>query len=376
MNGSPAPADSLSTWNCHAGDLAFSITGPSRWLAAQRAHLSGFLTEPPKVTELGTFSIRIHTDDTAFHRIVEMTTDSPVTCQVEPVPGVVMLEAEHPDGHRTYVLTADAIEHQAEAYAVAVRGRHIDLFIHSGTTRPHRYPIRLVREAMLRTYEDAGGVILHAAGVDLDGAGVLVCGPRGAGKTTITAALLRTTGAALLSNDRLVIHHDQMVAVPLPVPTARGTIEAFPELEHVARAQARAADLSGMPTEFGSTIKLAFSARQFAEAFGARLVAASVPRIVLVPRLSDTSEPAALRHLPHAEARHIIAMSCFTPHDEFWIRPWIVPRERADDLLHNQAAAAVGHIAATVPSVEVTFGVHNSTTELVRSLDKAIGGIR
>jgi hypothetical protein len=102
------------------------------------------------------------------------------------------------------VIAADSVERQAGAYAVAAQERHIDLFLHSGTARPHRYPIRFMREAMLRTYEDAGGVIFHAAGVDAGGAGVMVNGRRGAGKTTITAALLRSGGAALLSNDRLI----------------------------------------------------------------------------------------------------------------------------------------------------------------------------
>jgi hypothetical protein len=242
-----------------------------------------------------------------------------------------------PTSRRCYVIAVDEVEHQAGAYAVAAQDRHIDLFTHSSTMRPHRYPIRLIREAMLRTYEDAGGVIFHAAGVDVEGAGVMVCGPRGAGKTTITAALLRATGAALLSNDRLIAHHGgHLVAVPLPVPTARGTIEAFPELEHVVRrATAEAAELGMMPAEFGSTVKHAFTARQFSQAFRADMVSASALRLVVVPQLTDTREPARLRHLSAAKARPVIARNCFTPRDEFWVRPWLIPRQREDDLLQR-----------------------------------------
>jgi hypothetical protein len=57
-----------------------------------------------------------------------------------------------------------------------------------------------------------------------------------------------------------------------------------------------------MPAEFGSTVKHAFTARQFAEAFGARLVSASTLRLVVVPRLADTTEPAGTRHLSKAQA--------------------------------------------------------------------------
>lgn len=369
--------EDLSTWECHAGDVAFAITAPTEWLSDQREYLSGFLTTPPGELDLGAFSIRVHSDDTAFRQIVRTIANSPVTSHVAPVPGLVMLESVQPASRRCYVIAVDGLEHQAGAYAATAQGRHIDLFTHSGTTRPHRYPIRLMREAMLRTYEDTGGVVFHAAGVDAGGAGVMVCGPRGAGKTTITAALLRSTGAALLSNDRLIAHHgDHLVAVPLPVPTGRGTIEAFPELERSARrAMTEAAELGRMPADFGSTVKYAFTARQFAQALRADLVSASVLRLVVVPRLTDTREPARVRHLSAAQARQVIAENCFTPRDEFWVRPWLIPRQREDDLLHRQANAATQRVTA-VPCVEVSFGVRNPITELVHTLDKVIGGIR
>jgi hypothetical protein len=358
--------------------VAFAISAPADWLSAQIEYLSGFLTTPPGELDLGAFSLRIHTDDTAFRQIVNTIARSPDASHVEPVPGLVMLESVQPTDHRCYVIAVDGVENQAGAYAVAAHGRHIELFTHSGTMCPHRYPIRLVREAMLRTYEDAGGVIFHAAGVDVEGAGVMVCGSRGAGKTTVTAALLRATGADLLSNDRLITHQgDHVVAVPLPVPTARGTIEAFPELEQAARrAIADAAELGRMPADFGSTVKHAFTAREFAQAFQADLVPASVVRLILVPHLTDTREPARLRYLSGDEARQVIGANCFTPRDEFWVRPWLIPRQRDHDQLQRQANAAIGDVTAAVGCVEVSFGVRNPIIELVHALDKVVGGIR
>lgn len=308
MNPSAEPTAELSTWDCHAGDVAFTITAPSAWLSAQRAYLSNFLTMAPGELDLAAFSIRVRTDDTAFRQITDTVACSPTTSHIEPVPGLFMRESRHPTGRCCYVIATDDVEHQPGAYAVAANGHNIDLFTHTSTARPHRYPIRLIREAMLRTYEDAGGVIFHAAGVDIGGAAVMICGPRGAGKTTVTAALLRSPDAALLSNDRLVAYQgDHIVAVPLPVPTARGTIQAFPELERLVRhPTANAGELDRMPTDFGSTVKHAFTARQFAEAFNARLISRSTLRLVVVPRLADTNEPAHARRLPVAEARPIV----------------------------------------------------------------------
>jgi hypothetical protein len=367
-----------SLGNCHAGDVAFTITAPSAWLSTQRAYLSDFLTTPPGDLDLAAFTIHTHTDDAAFRQIVETITRSPTTSYIEPVPGLLMQEAHDPTGRRCYVIATDDVEHQPGAYAVAVHGHDIDLFTHTGTTRPHRYPIRLIREAMLRTYEDVGGVVFHAAGVEVGGAAVMVCGPRGAGKTTTTAALLRLPGAALLSNDRLVAYQgDHVVAVPLPVPTARGTIQAFPELERqVRRTSSNSSALDTMPADFGSTVKHAFTARQFAEAFGARLIPLSTLGLVVVPRLADTNEPAHARRLPTAEARQIVAANCLTPRDEFWVRPWLVPRQSTDDQLSRQASAAIEHIAASVPCIEVSFGVRNPIGDLARVLEHATGGVR
>jgi hypothetical protein len=377
MNPSADSSIEPSSWDCHAGDVAFTITAPSAWLAAQRTFLSDFLTTPPGELDLATFRIRVHTDDTAFRQIVETTMRS-TTGHIEPVPGLLMLESRQPTGRRCYVIATDNVEHQPGAYAVAAQGHDVDLFTHTGTARPHRYPIRLLREAMLRTYEDAGGVIFHAAGVDVGGNAVMLCGPRGAGKTTMTAALLRSPGAALLSNDRLVVYQgDHVVAVPLPVPTARGTIQAFPELDRLVRRTAiDGSELTGMPADFGSTAKHAFTARQFARAFGARLVSRSALRLVVVPRLAHTGEPASTRRLSVPEARHLVAANCFTPHDEFWVQPWLVPRHSTNYQLNHHASVAIHHIASAVPCIEVSFGVHNPISDLTRILEDATGGIR
>ena len=113
------------------------------------------------------------------------------------------------------------------------RGDRVDLHV-ADPARGPRHVLRVIRELMLRAYEDAGAVVFHAAGVDVDGGTVMICGPRGAGKTTAAAALLHQFGprARLLSNDRLLAcDGHQVVAVPLPVPVARGTLDAFPALQ-------------------------------------------------------------------------------------------------------------------------------------------------
>jgi hypothetical protein len=50
---------------------------------------------------------------------------------------------------------------------------------------------------------DAGSVIVHACGVDMDGMGILLCGASGSGKSTLADLFARKQGAAVLSDDRV-----------------------------------------------------------------------------------------------------------------------------------------------------------------------------
>lgn len=109
---------------------------------------------------------------------------------------------------------------------------------------------------------------------------------------------------------------------------------------------------------------------------GAGLASTSTLRLVVVPQFANTCQPARLRRLPRRQARQVVAANCFTPRDEFWVRPWLIPRQKTDDLLRDQARTAIQHITAAVPCVEVSFGVRNPITDLERILGKLVGGIR
>ncbi|GAA2693036.1 MULTISPECIES: hypothetical protein [Actinosynnema] len=369
MNATTTPVADRRTWAFQVAGVAFTLAAEPAWLADQRRHLGQFL--PPAATgrELAAFTIRAHTDTLSFRKMVDAIADAPDGDLVEPVPGLLLRRTRLRDGQRCYTVHSDQVEHRPGAYAVAVRDREIDLFLHSATDHPHRYPIRLVREAVLRTLEDDGGVLFHAAGIDVGGSAVMIAGPRAAGKTTTAAALLRLPRAALLSNDRLVHHHGHVLAVPLPVPAARGTIEAFPELRALATGH------TSLPADFGATTKHPFTARAFAAAFGACLAARSRPRLLLAPRFTDTTT-ISTRPVDAERAREILTGICCTPRDEFWTTPWVVPRRRDTHHLTGQARAAVDRLARSVPCVEVHFGVRTPIQDLTRVLHHLAEGLR
>ncbi|HLS41286.1 MAG TPA: hypothetical protein VK038_11035 [Ornithinicoccus sp.] len=359
---------SQSTLSFHAGDVPFTLTGPADWLTDQQRHLHDCIPASTPTASLPGVELDVYLSQGYFNTITQVVNEAPGR-DLEPVPGVVLREARPEPGQRWYAIASDDVDHRPGAYAVRVTGRHIDLVVPPGQPE-HRYPIRLVREAMIRTHEDAGGTLFHAAGIDLAGTGVMVTGPRGAGKTTMTAALLSQPGTSLLSNDRLIAAPDgQLLAVPLPVPTGRGTIEAFDPL--TAAVHGKAATL---PPEFGSRIKHVFTARQFATAFDATLTDRTRPGLIVVPNLTDTTDPVATRSLDPDQARTLLAENCFTPRDEFW-RPWLLPRHTSDADLTAQATATIDRLTS-LPCVQVSFGVRNPTSDLTAALADLTGVVR
>jgi hypothetical protein len=369
---------SASRWTCHAGDLTFHLTAPEPWAATQRAYLAGYLPGRPGDREdLGAYRLDIRLDDAGRQHMVRDITQVVGQRLIEIVPGVVLREAHGSDGLRCYAVASDALETQAPPYAVSIRGNHITLHADPSAPQAQRYPLRLMREAMIRAYENTGAVLFHAAGADLNGHAVMVCGPRSAGKTTTLTAVIQATRGRLLSNDRLILdHRARLIAVPLPVPVARGTIAATPELSRALNTASRPQPaLHQLPAVFGTAAKAEFSAREYAAALGTGLSAGSWLRVIIAARLTDSREPPLIRQLTPAQARDVLEATCFTPHDEFWRQPWLVPRTRPDAHLRQDASRMAAGIAACAPCFEVRFGVRNPRAGLDGAIASLLAGL-
>jgi hypothetical protein len=350
------PAEPRQYW---AGDLAATVTAQGQGQVAD--YLSGYLAGPVGTHDLPRYQVSLHTGHEELARASARTAGLPVTL-LEPVPGVTLAASTGADGSRLFTVTGDRLENAPGTWAASISGDRVDLHV-ADPARGPRHVLRVIRELMLRAYEDAGAVVLHAAGVEADGGTVMICGPRGAGKTTAAAALLHQFGprARLLSNDRLLACDGlQVVAVPLPVPVARGTLGAFPALRAAVPAARRARPgeptLAALPREFGTSGKIAFPARDFAAAFGAGLSASSQVAAIVIPSLTDTADPPVVRHASPAEAQVTLSACCFTPADEFW-RPWLVTRALPDADLAARADRRCRQLAASVPCVTVSLGV-------------------
>ncbi len=361
-----------------AGDLAATVTAPGQGPTAD--YLSGYLAGPVGTHDLPRYQVNLQVGHEELARASARPAGVPVTL-VEPVPGVVLAASTGADCSRVFTVARDRLENAPGTWAASISGDRVDLHV-ADPARGPRHLLRVIRELMLRAYEDAGAVVLHAAGVEVDGGMVMICGPRGAGKTTAAAALLHQFGprARLLSNDRLLAcDGHQAVAVPLPVPVAKGTLGAFPALGAAVPAARRARPgeppLAALPREFGTTGKIAFPARDFAGAFGAGLAASSQMAAIIIPSLTDTADPAAIRPASPAEAQAALSACCFTPADEFW-RPWLVARALPDADLAVHAARRCRQLAASLPCVIVSSGVRRPLDGFAEALTTVTGAAR
>ena len=73
-----------------------------------------------------------------------------------------------------------------------------------------RSPMRYPADQIILMYLLAGrGVTIHAAGVALGGRSVVLAGCSGAGKTTLTRTLMQESRLTVLSDDRVIMRHDE-----------------------------------------------------------------------------------------------------------------------------------------------------------------------
>ncbi len=351
-----------------AGDIPLTLDVPHHDRDRTAGHLDAYLPPGAHGTALPGYRFTVHTD-AATTRTTLAAWAREAQRTVTPVPGLLLTESTHAAGRRRYTLLRDTLENRPGDWAVQIHGTAIDLHT-NGPAHAPRYLLRLIREVMLRSYENQGGIVFHAAGAVLPQGAVMICGPGSAGKTTTLAALLKSAGGRgrLLSNDRLIAQERGVVAVPLPVRLARGTLHAFPELHAACHPE----QVRALPSEFGTTSKVALPARTFAGVFGSRLAASGHLRALIIPRLKDNAHLPYAERLSSGEAHQALRQACFTPLDEFW-SPWLVPRTRSEAALAALAEAACARLAAQLPCHRITAGIHAPAGALTETLTALTG---
>jgi hypothetical protein len=184
----------------------------------------------------------------------------------------------------------------------------VDLFGDPDTRRWRFTAARVVGEVaatrLRRTELD-----LHSAAVEASGRALLIVGPKGAGKTTLSLYLLRSGGCRALANDRVFASVAEtsisIRGVPTAVKIRSATAAAFPELrrglERVERpylhSLAELAQVAAREERVDESVELALSPPQLLRRLGVAALASAPLGAIVFPRVEPDLEGWAIEPL-------------------------------------------------------------------------------
>ncbi|WP_238413072.1 hypothetical protein [Saccharothrix deserti] len=285
----------------------------------------------------------------------------------------------HVDQAAAVVLFAEADSHdigpnlQAQSISVPggrafwIRDRatlvHLDetlgtITVHAGDLDAARFfAARLVRQAMTAQLLEHDAVYAHAAALVRADRGLLIAGPKGAGKTTTLLSALRLVGGDFVTNDRLLLRRDPgsvgMVgyAWPMHLRATASTLRAVPGMNRFLPAEQRNTP-AGQSTPSG---KIAIEPGELRAALpNTQILGELQPTLMLWPYRSDRDflpEP-----VPAAEVRDVLVRTQFFMHDPVTRTTshrnhWLLPPDQDQTALALTTVA--DQLARTVPCVRI-----------------------
>jgi len=180
---------------------------------------------------------------------------------------------------------------------------------------------RVLREVVTTACHGADRLMVHAAGLVADGRGVILVGPKRAGKTSLLAHALTHPDVRFLANDRAVVADGGDTPVVRGMPTivrVRADMARFfpgpfracsrdPDQACWSRAEARARQPREMPGE----APVVLSPAQFVTLFGVEQATVAPLRVVVFPRVSAEAAGLDVRALAPDEAAARLHASLF-----------------------------------------------------------------
>jgi hypothetical protein len=190
-------------------------------------------------------------------------------------------------------------------------------------------PVRMIRELFTRQLEREGYTVLHAGAVKVDDQGVLICGPRGAGKTTLICGLLEHRRARFISNVRTFVRVNtagvaELVTWPWSVRVGFGTCSSSERLRSYVESggpfihpqkdwdmmsgpEAVFAKHGGRPSD-GDVIeaKLELTAAELAAIMGTSVESSARAQLLVFPELGSPTQRSRISQLELDEATELL----------------------------------------------------------------------
>ena len=250
-------------------------------------------------------------------------------------------------------------------YVVRARGAHVEIVGKAPDLWRGRIPLfRVVRELATNHAIAGGAVLVHGAALRLGGRGVVVAGPKRAGKTTILTYLLDDRGARYVSNDRVLVRPDDrggtFRGVPTIVTLRAAMVRRFPRLRRrvsvsaynpcLRLAEARARVLGPIARDDEGRFHL--SPAQYVEVTGTHASGGGRLHAFVFPRLTHRRGQLEIRRLTTAAALPRLRASLFRAAASTKVSHVFAPHPS----IPRRADALVRRLAATVPCFECRAG--------------------
>lgn len=186
--------------------------------------------------------------------------------------------------------------------------------------------MRVTREFAMNHSHRAGCLIIHGSAFVVGERGVIIAGPKRAGKTTLLIHELRTGSAAYVSNDRVVVSFGRTAPVLRGMPTVatvrKQTLEMFPDLLHrllersyrsrLSLAEMREAQLRPVKTNQDGDYYL--SPAQFCDLLQVASVAQAQAEALVFPQVTGRSGAIELERLSSEVAAVRLTDCLFSSH--------------------------------------------------------------
>ena len=233
-------------------------------------------------------------------------------------------------------------------YIVDLGGRKVCILPTNCTEVWHS--MRMMRETYLREMQSAGHVTVHAGAVQIESHGVLIVGPKGAGKTTLIGMLL-DAGSIYVSNDRVLVNeiggvvlaHTFPIAINVSPLSIRG--DAQPRFDRIK--------LSRYQLQTGASVrraavresrKIELSLREWLYVHRSKAAPKATVDAVVVPQWDPHRRDTLFEKMTEAEMVATLLGQQYVMGDPSYLAPW-VHRPRID---LERAQAHAEHVTDTL----------------------------
>ncbi len=259
--------------------------------------------------------------------------------------------------------------HYQAFYCVERRSGHVRIL---ATPRPNLTRIalmRVVRELAMAASLARGGLLLHGAAFAIGGRGVVLAGPRRAGKSTLLLHALQAAGALFISNDRVLARQDQGHVVLRGMPTIvnlrPGTLAMFPAVSsrirargyHPARTLAQASRPGARPRVPRPDGAVTLTPLQFCEAAQVGALPQAEAWRLVFPRVRESGVGIELDPLDPGTAARRLRAALFAAERPGQVAEAFAGPDGAADVGEAALQRRVLDLAARVPCYDAALGV-------------------